>query len=72
MDFNAGKTGLVLIDQSNSTSINNIILIVLQSITGTIDVKMDGSFLTKKVILTILKFLGLFFSIGLGFLHVLH
>ena len=34
VDFNAGKTHLVLFDQSNST--------------GAIDVKMDGSFLEEK------------------------
>ena len=34
VDFNAGKTQLVLFDRSNNT--------------GTIDVKMDGSALEKK------------------------
>ena len=34
VDFNAGKTQLVLFDQSNNT--------------GAIDVKMDGSFLKEK------------------------
>ena len=36
VDFNAGKTHLVLFDQSNST--------------GAIDVKMDGYVLEEKII----------------------
>ena len=46
VDFNAGKTQLVLYDQSN----NN---------TGAIDVKMDGSVLEEK---SSFKMLGLTFS----------
>ena len=45
VDFNAGKAQLVLFDQTNST--------------GSIDVKMDGSFLEEK---SFFKMLGFTFS----------
>ena len=58
VDFNAGKTQLVLFERSN----NN---------TGSIDVKTDGSVLEKK---SPFKMLGLTFSsiVLLGLLHYLY
>ena len=57
VDFNAGETELVSFDQSN----NN----------GSIDVKMDGSFLEEK---SSLEMLGLTFcsKFDWGVLHYLH
>ena len=55
VDVNTGKTQLVSFNRSN----NN----------GSIDVKMDGSFLEEK---SSFKMLKLTFSLGLGFLHYLY
>ena len=56
LDFNAGKTQLVLFDWSNNT--------------GAINVKMDASILEEKSSVKMLG-LTFFFEIGLGFIHYL-